>query len=330
MRRLDRCRRGARRPAHGDGREPAFAVDLDIDVRIRNLVLVDLARERRQRNALGAFRPVGLRGDLLRARRHDLFPFRVRHHFVDQPPLDRAGAADAFLDRAEDVGAVAPHLALVGDAGEPAGAGQHRQQRRLRQRHRRAAVVDQHDVVGGERELVAAARRIAVDGADVNLFRALGGVLDGEPRLVGELAEVHLGAVRRLAEHADIGAGAEHVVLARLDDDATHLGVLEAQPLHRVVQFDVDAEVVGIELELVVAEPAGLVDVHDQIGDVAVILDFPVAIAGRIRLVVDDVRHRRPIIDDVIPGRPEGRTRNPGQAPSSVRIPGSRLRRAPE
>ena len=65
--------------------------------------------------------------------------------------------------------------------------------------------------------------------------------------------------------------------------------MLEAQPLHRVVQFDVDAEVVGIELELVVAEPAGLVDIHDQVGDVAVVLDFPVAIAGRVGLVIDDV-----------------------------------------
>ena len=95
--------------------------------------------------------------------------------------------------------------------------------------------------------------------------------------------------MRRLAEHADIGAGAEHVVLARLDDDAAHLRMLEAQPLHRVVQFDVDAEIVGIELELVVAEPAGLVDVHDQVGDVAVVLDPPVAIARGIGLEVDHV-----------------------------------------
>ena len=97
--------------------------------------------------------------------------------------------------------------------------------------------------------------------------------------------------MRRLAEHADIGAGAEHVVLARLDDHAAHLRMLEAQPLHRVVQFDVDAEVVGIELELVVAEPAGLVDVHDQVGDVAVVLDAPMAVARGIGLVVDCV-HR--------------------------------------
>ena len=39
--------------------------------------------------------------------------------------------------------------------------------------------------------------------------------------------------------------------LRRLDDDTADFRMLEAQPLHRVVEFDVDAEVVGIELELV-------------------------------------------------------------------------------
>ena len=96
-------------------------------------------------------------------------------------------------------------------------------QRRLRQRHRRAAVVHQHDVIGGERQFIAAAGGVAVDGADVGLLGILRGILDGQPRFVGELAEVHLVAVRRLAEHADIGAGAEHIVLARLDDDRSAL-----------------------------------------------------------------------------------------------------------
>jgi hypothetical protein len=146
-------------------------------------------------------------------------------------------------------------------------------------------------VIGGERELVAAAGRVAVDGADVDLLRILRRVLDGEARLVGELAEVHLGAVRRLAEHADVGAGAEHIVLARLYDHAADFGMLETQPLHGIVELDVDAEVVGIELELVVAEPARLVDIHDEVGDVAVALDLPVAIVRGVGLVIDYV-HR--------------------------------------
>ena len=54
-----------------------------------------------------------------------------------------------------------------------------------------------------------------------------------------------------------------------------HLGMLEAQPLHRVVEFDIDAEIVGIELELIALEqPAGLIDVHGQIGDLAVDLEL--------------------------------------------------------
>ena len=40
--------------------------------------------------------------------------------------------------------------------------------------------------------------------------------------------------------------------------DALDLGVLEAQPLHGVVQLDVDAEVVGVELELVVVAQPGV------------------------------------------------------------------------
>ena len=142
-------------------------------------------------------------------------------------------------------------------------------------------------MIGGERQFIAAARGVAVDGADVDLFGIVGGVLDGEPRLIGELAEVHLLRRASTCRDADIGAGAEHIVLARLDDDGAHLRVLEAQPLHRVVQFDIDAEVVGIELELVVVEAAGLIDVHDQVGHVAVALDAPMAIARWIGLEID-------------------------------------------
>ncbi len=66
--------------------------------------------------------------------------------------------------------------------------------------------------------------------------------------------------------------------------------MLEAQPLHGVVEFDVDAEIVGIELELIAVEQAaGLIDVHDQIGDVAIVLDAPMAISRRIGLEIDDL-----------------------------------------
>ena len=73
-------------------------------------------------------------------------------------------------------------------------------------------------------------------------------------------------------------------VLARAQQHDLHLGMLEAQPLQRVGELDIDAEVVGIELQLVAFEQAAvLVDVHGQGGDVAVDRQFPVPVARRDR-----------------------------------------------
>ena len=168
---------------------------------------------------LASFGRSDFRGEFLRALLHHLVELGVRHHLVDQPPFHRALALDALLRRAEHVGVVAADLALVGDAGEPAGARQHREQRQFRQRHGRGAVVGQDDVVGGERQLVAAAGAGAGDDADHALAGEFAGVLDGVAGLVGELAEVDLVGVRRARQHADVGAGAEHPRLARAQQD---------------------------------------------------------------------------------------------------------------
>ncbi len=46
--------------------------------------------------------------------------------------------------------------------------------------------------------------------------------------------------------------------------------MFEAQPLHRVGKLDVDAKIVGIQLELIALEkPTILVDVHRERRDVA-------------------------------------------------------------
>ena len=64
--------------------------------------------------------------------------------------------------------------------------------------------------------------------------------------------------------------------------------MLEAQALHGVVKLDVDAEVVGVELQLVAVEQAaGGIDVHDQVRDRAVIAQTPMAVARRVGLEVD-------------------------------------------
>src|SRR6266496_3415226 len=78
-------------------------------------------------------------------------------------------------------------------------------------------------------------------------------------------------------------AGAEHPVLGAGQDDGAHLGVLEAQPLHGVVQLDVDAEVVGVQLEGVTGVQAAVLrGVQRQGRHRAVDRQLPVAVATRI------------------------------------------------
>ena len=72
----------------------------------------------------------------------------------------------------------------------------------------------EHDVIAGERQLVAAARAGALDRADVRLAGFCAGGLECVARLVGELAEIDLVGVGGDAEHADIGAGAKDPFLA--------------------------------------------------------------------------------------------------------------------
>ena len=107
------------------------------------------------------------------------FQLAVRHDLVDQAPCDRALALDAFLDGAEEIGVVAAHLALVDHARQPAGARQHREQRHFRQRHRGRAVIGEDDVVGRERQFIAAAGRGAVDHGDETLAGILATNLRG-------------------------------------------------------------------------------------------------------------------------------------------------------
>ncbi len=149
--------------------------------------------------------------------------------------------------------------------------------------HGAGAVVDEHDLVARQGQLVAAAGRGAVDRGDPRLAGVGGGVLDRVAGLVRELAEVDLVGVGRPGEHLDVGAGAEDLVEPAGDDDGAHLGVLEPQPLDDVVELDVDAEVVAVELQLVVVAQAGVGrDPHRQRGDRAVEGQLPVPIGGRV------------------------------------------------
>ena len=94
------------------------------------------------------------------------------------------------------------------------------------------------------------------------------------------LQKLTFAAVRRAAQHHDVGAGAEDALLQRRDDDGVDLGVLEAEALDGVGELDVDAEVVGVQLQLVVRRQAGvLADVHRERGDRAVEGQLPVLVA---------------------------------------------------
>ena len=106
--------RGRSRPRHADKRR-----DRSSSLRCSGVSAMPLASAGRSDAAASAS---------ARAR-HRLLPGRRRHDLIDQPPVDARWAAHAFLGGAEHIGAVAPHLALVGQPRQPAGAGQHREQR---------------------------------------------------------------------------------------------------------------------------------------------------------------------------------------------------------
>ena len=117
-------------------------------------------------------------------------------------------------------------------------------------------------------------------------------VFHAEARLVGELAEVHLEGVARAAEHEDVGAGAEDARLEAGQHDRVHFGMLEAQALQHVGELDVDAEIVRVQLELVVVRPqAGVfAHVHRERRDVAVDAQLPVLVLRGIGFEIDGRR----------------------------------------
>ena len=67
--------------------------------------------------------------------------------------------------------------------------------------------------------------------------------------------------------------------------------MLEADKLKRIVQFDIDTKVVGIEFELVAWSDAAIFrHVHGQCRNRAVDLERPVLVAARVCPIIDRVR----------------------------------------
>ena len=284
--RVGRLRIGRR--VQREGGDPLLAVERDLEVRVGDAVIADRAVQRRQRDPRRAGRAIRRRGALLRDCTGAGQQLAGGDDLVDEAPCDRAAALDPLGDRAQHVGVVAAHPALVDQTGEATGARQHAEQGNLGQRDGGAAVVDEQQHVARQGELVAAARTGAVDRCDPRLARVRRRVLDAVARLVGELAEVHLPGMAGRRQHLDVGAGAEHAVLAAGDDHRPDLGVLEPQPLHGVGELDVHAEVVAVELERVALhQPAGLVDVEHQRRERRLDLQAPVPVGRGVGLEGD-------------------------------------------
>ena len=276
------------RAEHGQASGAEGAVELDaergVDDRVRFQLRLDLGPD----GAAGLGRSLARGGEFQRPHLRAVVEGRARQQFVDQVPVHGAPALDALLQGAEEVGPVAADAALVEQTGQSAGAGKHPQERHFGQRDGRTAVVGQQDAVAGERQLVAAPGRRAAHRAEVALAGVLAGVLDRQPGLVRELAEVHLQLVRGGAEHADVGAGAEDAVAVGAEHHGVDLRMLETQPLGGVVELEVDAQVVGVLLELVAGpEPRLLVDLQGQEGERRLDPEPPVPVAVRMSAEVE-------------------------------------------
>ena len=199
----------------------------------------------------------------------DLFGELLRlDDFVDEAPVFGALAADAVGIGAEHVGVIAADIALIGHAGKAAGAGQNAEEREFGEAHGGGAIVDEDDVVAGESEFVAAAGGRAVECGEKFQAGVSAGVFDSVARFIGEFAEVDFPGVGAEAEHVNVCAGAEDAIFCAGDDDGANFGMLEADALERIVEFDVYAEIVGVEFEFVAgAEAAVFGDVHGEGSD---------------------------------------------------------------
>ncbi|TXT37127.1 MAG: Uncharacterized protein FD135_3822 [Comamonadaceae bacterium] len=163
------------------------------------------------------------------------------------------------------------HMALVGHAGQAAGAGQHAEQGHFGQAHRAGAVVHQDDFVTGQGQFVATTGAGPVDGSQEFEATVLGRVLQAVAGFVGEFAEVHLPGVAADTQHKDVGTGAEHAVFGAGDHHGAHFGVLKTDADNRIIEFNVHAQVVAVELELVAgAQAAVFVKVSFQCGHRAI------------------------------------------------------------
>ena len=277
--RLHVSRRCICRSFDGDGRPRFGAVQCDFYCGIGHTVFIKRSVDGGQGDALFHIGLVRSGCHFPGPLRHRFVELRICKHFVHQPPFNGALALDALLDRTEHIGQIAAHLALVRHAGQAPGAGQHRQQRHLGQRHRRCAVVCQHDVIARQRQFISAPCAGPFDSADIVLPAVGQRCLIGVAGFVGKFAKVHFVAVRCPAQHANVRPCAKHLVFGRLQHHDLDLGMFETHPLNHISQFDVDTQIIAVQLQFVsVKEPAFFIHIHKKMRDGSVVCDLPMPV----------------------------------------------------
>src|SRR5713101_2088370 len=276
--------------ADGDGGGASFAIVLNVDKFVVKTGIVGCAFERRENYAFCVCGAIALLGELAGALLDVLGKLLRLHDFVNEAPVFGALAAYAVRIGAEDVGMIAADVAFVRDPRKAAGAGENAEKRKLREADGGGAVVDEDDFVAGEGKFVAAAGGGAIERGEEFEAGVRAGVFDAVARFVCKFAEVDFPGVRGKPKHIDVGAGTENAILGAGDDDGADFRMLEADALQRVMQLDIDAEVVGVELELVTGTDAAVFrDVHGERGDGTVESEAPMLVAGGIGLEIDRV-----------------------------------------
>ena len=175
-------------------------------------VRADAARRRAIRRAMGRARPAPARASATASLNWLVGQtLSTSRHSTARLPLHALG------ERAEDIRQIAPHLALVDDARQAAGAGQHAKKRRFGQ----ATDARRHRRRGRSRRRPAPARsrrRRRCRSAPRGTSRPLVALASSMPRRVSlvNLQKFTLKPWRRRAEHEDVGAGAEDPRSSRL------------------------------------------------------------------------------------------------------------------
>ena len=101
----------------------------------------------------------------------------------------------------------------------------------------------------------------------------LTGVFNFIAGFVGEFAEIHLVAVGGKAQHRDVCSRAEYPIALRSQNDCPNFRMLKTKPLNRIMKFNVDTKIIGVEFQCV-SGMKPCIRVHCQLEKCDSILNF--------------------------------------------------------